>query len=149
MQIPENLQKKIGEIVADFGFIIFDIKLIAYGPDKTLRILIDAPYGGITINECAQVNRELSSLLDEEAVFGQSYTVEVSSPGMDWPLKEKRDFQRVLDKKLRLFVKTEDAKNDELIGILKEVKDDSIILDIADQGVSVTFDKINKAEEEF
>ncbi len=148
MQLPQDLTKKIEDLIAAAGFIIFDFRLIASGRTKTLKILIDAPSGGITIKECVQINHNLSELLEKENFFADRYIIEVSSPGVDWPLKEKKDFQRVISKLVHLYLKEPLVKKTELVGILEEVKDDSVILNIDDDRVEIKFDNIINAKEE-
>lgn len=148
MQLPPDLTKKIEDLIAAAGFVIFDFRLIASGRTKTLKILIDALDGGITIKECAQINRQLSELLEKENFFSDRYIVEVSSPGVDWPLKEKKDFQRIISRKIRLYLKEKQEQKGELVGILEEVKDSSVILGIENEKVEIRFDNIIKAKEE-
>lgn len=148
MQLPQDLTKKIEDLIAAAGFVIFDFRLIASGRTKTLKILIDASGGGITLKECAQINRQLSELLEKENFFSDRYIVEVSSPGVDWPLKEKKDFQRVISRKIRIYLKEKQEQRRELAGVLKEVKEGSVILDIENEMVEIRFDNIIKAKEE-
>ena len=94
---------------------------------KILRIFIDKS-GGVNVEDCASVSRYLSEELDREANAGLiegAYTIEVSSPGLDRPLKTKRDFERNLGKMLRV---TQNGKITK--GILKSVNGSSIILEL-------------------
>ncbi len=148
MQLPQDLTKKIEDLIAEAGFVIFDFRLIASGRVKTVKILIDAPSGGITIKECAQINRRLSELFDKDNFFLDRYIVEVASPGVDWPLKEKKDFQRVVSRLIHLYLKEPLAKKTELTGILEEVKEDSVILAVDNDKLEIKLDWISKAKEE-
>lgn len=149
MQIPQELQNKIERIVADSGFVIFQMKFIVSSGNRILRLLIDDEFGGITINECAQINRALSALLEEEQFLNENYTIEVCSPGLDWPLREKKDFQRALDRKVHLYLKEIPGVKRELVGMVKEVLDDGLIIDVDNDSLEIKYDNINKGQEEY
>jgi len=99
------------------GVDLIEKDLFGTGDRKILRVFIDKD-GGVSVEDCASVNRYLS-----EAIDG-SYTIEVSSPGLDRPLKTKRDFERNLGRMLRVTQSGKFVK-----GILKSVSESSIILE--------------------
>jgi len=86
------------------GIEIAEIQLRGAGKSRLLRVYIDKP-GGVTHGDCALISEKLGKLLDDEdAVPGESYTLEVSSPGLDRKLSKPRDFERVVGQKIRLGV---------------------------------------------
>jgi ribosome maturation factor RimP len=86
------------------GIEIAEIQLRGAGKARLLRVYIDKP-GGVTHADCALISEKLGKLLDEEdAVPGDSYTLEVSSPGIDRKLSKPRDFERVVGQKIRVGV---------------------------------------------
>lgn len=95
------VKKKIEEIVAEFAapivashsFELVDVEFIKEGTNWYLRIYIDKP-GGIMIDDCKLISEEISDILDEKDPIEQSYFLEVSSPGLDRPLKKDSDFER-------------------------------------------------------
>lgn len=149
MQIKDDLKKKIEEIVTSFGFLVFDLNSSFLGRTRIFRVLIDRSNGGISIEECAQVNCKLNELLEKEFGVNESYTLEVSSPGVNWPIKEKRDFERVILKRIRVFLKLPEAGKSEILGQLREVKLDSLILDLGSESVEIKLDNINWAKEQY
>jgi len=88
-----------------------------------LRLLVDKPEG-IRIDECEAVNKFLSKTLDEEGIIQESYTIEVSSPGLDRHLVTDRDFERVIDKDIEVTtyerIDNKKTHNGRLIGMEKE-----------------------------
>ena len=88
--IPEDL---LAEIVAMAEQIGCELAHIAF-QDRTLKIILDRLEGGVTIDDCATVSRQVSALLDVSDAFTGKYTLEVSSPGLDRELHEQRDFER-------------------------------------------------------
>jgi len=67
----------------------------------TLKLLVDTPEG-IKIAECEKLNNHLSELLDKEDLIAERYVIEVSSPGLDRPIKTDRDFERALGRDLEV-----------------------------------------------
>ena len=94
---------ELGEhAVAGTGIEIAEIQLRGAGKSRLLRVYIDKP-GGVTHGDCELISERLGKLLDEkDAVPGDSYTLEVSSPGVERNLTKPRDFERVLGQKIRV-----------------------------------------------
>jgi ribosome maturation factor RimP len=83
---------------------IAEIQLRGAGKSRLLRVYIDKP-GGVTHADCELISQKLGELLDvEDAVPGEGYTLEVSSPGLDRNLSKPRDFERVVGQKIRVGV---------------------------------------------
>jgi ribosome maturation factor RimP len=94
--IPENIGELIKEKLDEQGFELFDLRYFKAGVRAVLRVTIDGPHG-VTIGECERISNELSILLDvEDFSSGRPYTLEISSPGIDRPLKNERDFKRTI-----------------------------------------------------
>jgi len=94
--IPEDLRDLITAKLAELGCDLFDISFFQAGSRAVLRITIDAG-SGVSVGDCERVSNELSLLLDvEDFSPGRRYTLEVSSPGIDRPLKTERDFRRTV-----------------------------------------------------
>ena len=80
-------------ILEKYEFELVDVEYVKEAGTWYLRAYIDKP-GGIAINDCEVVSRELSDLLDQKDFIDDSYILEVSSPGLGRPLKKERDFAR-------------------------------------------------------
>ncbi|MBD3246617.1 MAG: hypothetical protein GF333_06345 [Candidatus Omnitrophica bacterium] len=102
--VQTQIERKAGEVAAKCGFELFGYSLVPTKGKVSLRLLIDRSGGGITIDECAEVNRLLTAYLEETAALGDQYTVEVNSPGLDHPLRECRDFRRVAGREVGVWM---------------------------------------------
>jgi len=134
------VKKKIEDIVAEFAepivsgqsFELVDVEFIKEGTNWYLRIYIDKP-GGIAIDDCQVVSEQISDILDKKDPISQSYFLEVSSPGLDRPLKKESDFERVKGELVEVKVyKPIDGRKvfeGELIGLI----DNKIIIKIDDR----------------
>ena len=88
-------------IVEEAGFELVDVEYVKEAGNWYLRGYIDKP-GGITVNDCEAVSRRFSDLLDAEDFIEDSYIMEISSPGLDRPLKKDKDFERNMGKDVEI-----------------------------------------------
>ncbi len=104
-------------IIEEMRFELVDVEYVKEGGTWYLRAYIDKP-GGITVDDCEAVSRRFSDLLDEEDFIEDSYVMEVSSPGLDRPLKKDSDLQRSIGREvdIKLFRPIDGQK--ELTGTL-------------------------------
>ncbi len=93
-------------VVDGLGMELVDVAFVTEHGRRILRVTIDKP-GGVTVDDCGDVSRELGTILDVEDPIPQRYTLEVSSPGLDRPLLSEKDFIRFAGKKAR--IKTREA----------------------------------------
>ncbi|MBI5468377.1 MAG: ribosome maturation factor RimP [Deltaproteobacteria bacterium] len=102
--LEDKLRALAEPLLTDLGFELVDVAFATEYGRKVLRFFIDKP-GGVTIDDCTQASRELSTLLDVQDPIPQRYTLEVSSPGLDRPLVKEKDFIRYAGKKVRIKTK--------------------------------------------
>ena len=101
------------------------------GKHQTVRLVLDKK-GGITLDECAAVSRRLSADLDiDEGVPGR-YTLEVSSPGLDRPLKTPADFRRKIGESVTMKFKDDEGKRKSAKGIIAKVNDQTVTIGTAE-----------------
>jgi len=96
-----NLWSLFEPVVSGMGYELIEIEHFPNPKHGILRLYIDAQ-AGVTIEDCSSVSRQISALIDvEDPVRGQ-FTLEVSSPGMDRPLKRLKDFQRFIGEMVKI-----------------------------------------------
>src|SRR5580692_3155311 len=122
-ELVERLTE-IGERAAlGTGVEIAEIEVKGAGKARLLRVYIDKP-GGVTHEDCALISERLGKLLDEEDVIpDDSYTLEVSSPGVERKLSKPRDFERAVGQTIRLAVQEPGQPRTSLTGKLAEITD--------------------------
>lgn len=91
--LTERVAELIAPIVEEFGLELVDIEYKRERSDWFLRLFIDKP-GGVSLDDCADLSREVDPLLEVEGLIPHAYRLEVSSPGLDRPLKKVKDFER-------------------------------------------------------
>lgn len=131
-------------IASDNSFELVDVELLGSDRKTVIRVTIDKE-GGVDLDDCQIMSRELESLLDVEDPFVGRYTLEVSSPGIDRPLKKIEDFVRFTGKKARIITKEKMDNQSFFIGIIKDVKENDILIQLEKKTVLIPFNGIKKA----
>jgi ribosome maturation factor RimP len=143
--IVDKIRDFAEPLLSAMGLELFDVQFRKEGHGWVLRIFIDAEEG-VTLNHCADVSRELSHFLDVEDLIDHAYHLEVSSPGLERPLRSLGDFQRFHGKKARVRLHESLGEQKVFVGIIGQATEDSIHLDLEEGGsVEFTFDQISKA----
>ena len=97
-----EIRKILAPILESMGLSLWDMDFQKQGPKWLLRIYIDREAGGVTLNDCETVSRDLSAVLDVEDVIPHAYTLEVSSPGLDRNLTQPEHFARFAGSMVRI-----------------------------------------------
>ncbi|HIY03180.1 MAG TPA: ribosome maturation factor RimP [Candidatus Blautia faecipullorum] len=118
----------LSPIVEQAGFELVDVEYVKEAGSWYLRGYIDKP-GGITVNDCEAVSRIFSDRLDEDDFIEDSYIMEISSPGLDRPLKKEKDFARSIGKKVEIRTYRPIEKQKEFSGILTAYDDNSVTVE--------------------
>lgn len=92
--IAEQIRQILDPILESMGLTLWDLEFHKQGPQWLLRIFIDRESGGVTLNDCETVNRDLGAALDVEDIISHPYTLEISSPGLDRTLSKPEHFTR-------------------------------------------------------
>ena len=144
MEDIRNRVLRLAKDVADEqGVEIFDVELLGRGK-LLLRVVIDKE-GGVTLNDCERFSRSLEAVLDVEDPIPMSYTLEVSSPGLDRPLRGIKDFEKHKGKLARIVTAEKIENKDLFIGRIIEVRSDFVRLLVEGSEKDIPFDKISKA----
>lgn len=127
------------------GFELVDVELEGSGRRAILRVYIDGPEG-VGLDDCAAVSRQLSAILDVEDPIKGSYTLEVSSPGLDRPLVRPEDFRRFAGEtvKLRTREPIEGGRRN-FKGRLAEATDEGIVVEVEGQAYRLSYENIDRA----
>ncbi|MCX5711156.1 MAG: ribosome maturation factor RimP [Candidatus Omnitrophica bacterium] len=125
---------------------LIDLILRNEGNGLVLRVLADRPEGGINLDECGALNREIGALLDEKNLIESSYILEVSSPGLDRPLRTKKDFSRATGKKVKFFLNDLVDGKLEWGGIITGVNNESVFINSGISALEIPLARIVKAK---
>lgn len=111
---------------------------------RIIRLYIDKP-GGVTLDDCVGISRQMGDLLDVAFEGDEPYRLEVSSPGADRPLSRKEDFDRFAGKKIRIKIDKPVSGQANFTGILLGISGENVEITTGDKTVAIAFDSIIKA----
>lgn len=123
MEIADRIRELAEKSKKDDSQFVVDVIVSLRKNPKKVLVILDGDHG-VTIDDCADMNRALSGALDQERFLDDRYLLEVSTPGLDQPLKLKRQYYKNRNRKLR--VKTSEAVVE---GVLADVTDEAITLE--------------------
>jgi ribosome maturation factor RimP len=119
-----EITKLLEPSLAHMGYSIYAVQQAGQG-GRTLRITIDKPEGFVSIDDCERVSQVAGPLLDQADLISQSYTLEVSSPGAERPLRDRSEYERFLGHRVNLRYRAGDSEV-ALEGMLEAVDDEVI-----------------------
>jgi ribosome maturation factor RimP len=161
----ERVREIAARVAASSGLEVVEIEFLGGGKARSLRVFLDKPaagtdpLAGVTHEDCANFSREFGTILDVEDVMPGSYTLEVSSPGLDRKLIKAADFSRFAGSRLKLTTRQPVDNNRHFEGRLESFKDGRLTLDLsvashksrkkmgtaADQQIEIDFANVEKA----
>lgn len=140
----DKITELLTPILLEGGYELVDMLYGRLGRGCFLKVFLDKE-GGINVNDCAKVSRELGYILDVHDVVPDKYTLEVSSPGLTRPLKNSKDFEKFRGKKIRVKTKQPIMKKNFFIGKLIDVSEGTVILEEEGAEYSIPLEVIQKA----
>jgi ribosome maturation factor RimP len=123
MELGEEIRRIISTTLADPNQFIVDVVVTGHKGPKKVLVVIDGDQGA-TIDDCANLSRELSKKFDDTQLFDENYLLEVSTPGLDQPLKLKRQYFKNIGRRVKVKLSESVAE-----GKLVDVNEDSIRID--------------------
>jgi ribosome maturation factor RimP len=143
-----EVERIIEDILEHEGMELADVAYRRESCGWVLRVLIDMD-GGVTIDDCSHISHQLSDILDVKDFIDCSYKLEVSSPGLNRPLRKENDFKRFIGETVKL--KTCDFINNRknFKGRLLDYKDGSIFLDLGGEHCTIPHSMVEKANLEY
>lgn len=144
LRVKDRVMKMAEPIAAQWGLELVDVQYRKEGANWYLRVFIDKE-GGVGLEDCQQMSEGLSETLDASDPIPYSYILEVSSPGAERPLKKKDDFIRFQghEIKVRTYAPIDGRRN--FRGRLREIIDESIVMEIDKEGYCIPLGKIASA----
>lgn len=133
--VVEQVRAMASRVAAGYGLDIFDVQFRREGPGMVLRVQLDRPGPGakaedsVSIQDCAAVSRDLSAILDVEDVVPVAYILEVSSPGLDRPLRHADDYRRFAGRRAKIVMREKIDGQAFFKGQLKGMDGPDVVID--------------------
>ena len=142
--LEQNLQEMLQGAVEDLGCELWGIECQRAGRFMTVRLFVDKE-GGVTVDDCADVSRQVSAILDVEDPIADKYNLEVSSPGLDRPLFTLPQFERYIGQDIAVNLRIPVMERRKWQGKLERIENDMVILIVDGQEQVLVFGNIQKA----
>ena len=142
-----SIESTVKKAVENFDLELVDLIIKERSSDIKIEILADRIGGGITVDECVLVTKELVLIFDEDEALAEKYLIDVSSPGLDRPLTNKADYLRNVGKSITTYLIEPiegGVKRREYSGKIINVLDDQFIIEIKNGKIEVPFSKVSK-----
>lgn len=136
--------EKIEEIAASYGFLLIDIVLRGDNNLRILEVYIDSEKG-VTVDDCSNISRAIHELFDKEDLIGSNYRLDVSSPGVDRPLKFLAQYVKHIDRKFEVEYLEENV-NKKIIGKLIRIDGDQLFFQSKSSELKINYKDIIKAK---
>ena len=141
--LVNEIYEMVKPIADELNYDIYHVEYVKENGELYLRIYIEKD-GGITLSDCEALSRRVSDLMDEKDPIKDPYFLEVSSPGLNRTLFTENHYKRFIGREVMVrFTKSIDGKKN-VKGILKEVNDDSVVVEAEDL-MNIPKDKIKSA----
>jgi ribosome maturation factor RimP len=142
--VVEAITSLVMPVLQEKDLVLVDVLYRRESSGWVLRLFIDKE-DGVTLDDCTAVSREVSHLLDIEDIIEQAFNLEVSSPGLDRPLKSVGDFQRFAGRKAKVTTKEPIEGNQVFMGRINKVEDELITMEVGQQELCIPFSEVAKA----
>jgi ribosome maturation factor RimP len=142
--VAKQVSDLVEPILDGLGLKLIDAEYLTNQGRWVLRLYIDKE-GGVTVDDCAKVSHELGDLIDIKDIIEHEYTLEVSSPGLNRPLKKEADFIHVIGKKVKVRTKAPLKGQRNFMGVLKDFKEHELHIQSEGQLITVAWADIDKA----
>ncbi|WP_087023916.1 ribosome maturation factor RimP [Thaumasiovibrio subtropicus] len=143
-----GLEKQLTELleapVEALGYELVGLEFVRAGEFSTLRLFIDQE-NGITVEDCADVSRQVSAVMDVEDPITVAYNLEVSSPGLERPLFKAAHYEQFIGQEVSVVLKMAMGNRRKWKGIIAGVEGDTIILTVDGNDESFALSNISKA----
>jgi ribosome maturation factor RimP len=141
--IKQQVFKLAEQIADEQGIELVDVELMGTGK-LLIRVTIDKE-GGVTLDDCERFSKSLGAIFDIEDPVHQSYTLEISSPGLDRPLKGIKDFEKNKGKLARIVTSEKIENQNFFIGRILEIENNFVKLLVNRREINIPINKISKA----
>ena len=131
-------------LLTDMGMELIEIQFRREGHGWVLRLFIDKE-GGVAIDDCAAVSREIGAYLEVEELIDHAYHLEISSPGLERPLRKREDFLRFTGKLARIKLREPMAGQRVFVGVLLGMDGDFVMLTLDGESIRVDMENISRA----
>ncbi len=144
MTLEQKLEEMLKPTIESMGFDFWGCEYLPAGKNSTLRIYIDKSQG-VTVDDCGDVSRQVSAIMDVEDPIASAYMLEVSSPGVDRPLMKPEQFSAYQGEEVQVRTSMAVMGRKRFKGLMEKVLEDAIEVEVDGEIYEIPFNMIEKA----
>jgi ribosome maturation factor RimP len=142
----DQVSKEAQPLADAAGLDLVDVQVKGAGPRTLVRVIVDRK-GGVDLVQCQQLSRDLGDRLDQVDPIPGRYSLEVTSPGVDWPLRTQREFDRVQGRAVRIRRRLTDEQTEEVTGTVAVAEPEAVLIDDKGGSLRIAYDEIVSAKQ--
>ncbi|KJS16859.1 MAG: ribosome maturation factor RimP [Peptococcaceae bacterium BRH_c4b] len=143
--VAATVESMVAPLVDSMGLELVDVEFVKEASSHYLRVFIDKP-GGVTLDDCQAVSGKLDVLLDEKDPIPYYYMLEVSSPGIERPLKKLKDFERFRGHMVNITTYVPIEGNKKFTGLLADAGSQGVTLEVNGSGLMIPMEQVASAK---
>ncbi len=140
----ESAEIFLDPLLSTMGYELVDVQWVVEYGRQILRLFVDRE-GGVTLDHCSSLSREIGTHLDVQDFMPEQYSLEVSSPGVDRPLRKKKDFERFLGSQIRVQTQLPIEGRSRYKGKLEKLENNNILVIVDKKEYWIAIEAIEKA----
>ena len=142
----QQLENLLEPVVTSMEYEFVGLEFISQGRHSILRVFIDTE-NGVGVDDCADVSRQLSAVLDVEDPIASEYSLEISSPGLNRPLFKLSQYEQFIGEEVKFKTIRPQLENGQrkFKGVITAIENNNIIFDVENESISIPFSDIDKA----
>lgn len=133
ISLTEKITELVESVLQDYDVFLVDLEVKGSDKKTLISVYLDHEESGLNIDTCAKISRELSFLIESKGLIEDKYTLNVSSPGLDRPLKDQRQYKKNIGRKSSVKY-TDNQSNKTVKGVFTGFDDSRITLDLGKDG---------------
>ena len=143
--LKQKMEEVIQPFVQELSLELVELDIKRRHKTIVVDVIADRPQGGITMDQCASLNKLIATRVEMDNLIADDYVIEVASPGLDRPLKGPKDFSRVIGRNVRFHLSQPLGDKIEYAGIIKSVEAEHVSIQTKQGDLLIPFSIIHKA----
>lgn len=141
MELRQKIEELIAPFLTDIDAFIVDIQIIAGRKRKIVQVFVDTDEG-ITIDQCAEISRQLGNIIDRQGLIDSSYELQISSPGIGKSLRLLRQYRKNIGREYKVHFRKDDKINDIIAKLVSVEGEQLTFMTKKDEKVDILFNEI-------
>ena len=133
IDILENIKDLAAPLAEEHNLFVVDVEIKTGSGQTEVWVLLDNESGGVNIDHCSEISRELGFLIDAHDMFDKKYRLNVSSPGLSRPLSDKRQYKKNEGRVATIKFKNKDGEYKKIEGVITGVQEDAVTITDEDE----------------